>query len=433
SDYQAIDPTFGTLEDVDELVAAAHRRGIRLVMDMVVNHTSDQHPWFIDSQKPNSAHADWYVWSDKQGAGNWHRLGSRLYYGAFGSDFPDLNLSAPSVTAAIDDIARFWVADVGVDGFRIDAAKYLIEDPSATENTPGTKVWLRDFRANVEKAAPGALLIGEVWDPSPVSSAYVPDALDMTFEFGLSTAYIGAVKTGQAQGLAGSFAKITSLYPPVGGFGAFLTNHDMDRVASQLAGDPAELRLAASLLLTGPGVPFVYYGEELGMTGQKPDERIRTPMRWDTSGPAAGFSGHTPWEALSADPAALNVATEAADPGSLWSSYRDLIALRGAHPALSEGAYVPVTSDAAGVVAAIRSAPSETALVVANVSDTPADAGLTLAAGPLCGTPAASVVLGGDEGAATASGPTVTAAGGFSGYRPLTIPARSVVVIDLAP
>jgi alpha-amylase len=435
TDLRGVNPDYGSLEDMRALVAAAHRRGIAVVLDLPINHTSDQHPWFVDSKKPGSAHADWYVWSDKQGAGNWHRVGSRLYYGAFGAEFPDLNLTEPKVTAALDDIARFWVADVGVDGFRIDAAKHLIEDPTATENTPETRLWLRAFRSSVEKTAPGALLIGEVWDPSPVSSAYVPDALDMTFEFGLSTAYIGAVRTGQAQSLDGSLTKITSLYPPAGGFGAFLSNHDMDRVASQMAGDQDELRLAASLLLTGPGVPFVYYGEEIGMTGAKPDERIRTPMRWDAGEPAAGFSTHAPWEAMSPDdPATTNVAAEAADPGSLWSTYRDLVALRARHTAISSGTYLPVTSDAPAVVAAIRSSAGETALVITNVSDAPAAPTLSLASGPLCGTPKGTIVLGADEGAATAPGPNVTPAGGFAGYRPVAeILPRSVVIIVLTP
>ena len=170
------------------------------------------------------------------------------------------------------------------------------------------------------------------------------------------------------------------------------------------------------------------------MTGAKPDERIRTPMRWDASAPAAGFSTHAPWEPLSGDEAEVNVQAEQGDPGSLWSTYRDLIAVRAAHRALSEGSYVPVAGDSAAVVASIRSWPTETALVIANVSGAPVSPTLGLATGPLCGTPTARIVLGGDEGAASAPGPVVTPSGGFSGYRPLaTIPARSVVVIDLVP
>jgi len=158
-------------------------------------------------------------------------------------------------------------------------------------------------------------------------------------------------------------------------------------------------------------------------------------MRWDATEPAAGFSTHAPWEAMSPDDAATtNVAAEAADPGSLWSAYRDLVALRARHAALSSGTYLPVTSDASAVVAAIRSSAGETALVITNASDKPAAPTLALASGPLCGTPKGEIVLGADEGAATAPGPAVTPAGGFTGYRPVAeIPARSVVIIVLTP
>jgi glycosidase len=193
------------------------------------------------------------------------------------------------------------------------------------------------------------------------------------------------------------------------------------------------LRVAADLLLTGPGVPFIYYGEEIGMTGRKPDERIRTPMRWDGSS-AAGFSSHDPWEAMSDDPAAINVASESADPGSLLSHYRDLIRLRADHPALAEGTFVPVASDVPSVVAALRSSQTETALVLTNVSATAATPALSLAAGPLCGTPKADLVLGSGSGSGSGVAPVVSPAGGFAGYRPLTaIPPRSSAVIVLQP
>ncbi len=252
----------------------------------------------------------------------------------------------------------------------------------------------------------------------------------MTFDFGLAGAYVSAAHSGDGSALSRFLEKVTSLYPASGGFGAFLTNHDMDRIASQLGGDPGELRVAADLLLTGPGVPFVYYGEEIGMTGAKPDERIRTPLRWDASSPAAGFSSHAPWEAMSDDPASLNVSAESADPGSLLSRYRELIRLRAAHPAIATGSWTPIDVDSPGVVAALRRDPTETALVLTNVSDAAASPTLNLATGPLCGTPTAEVVLG--DGPATA--PIVTPAGGFGGYRPIAaIPARSTVVIVLRP
>ena len=429
TDYRGVNPDYGSLADMQALVAAAHKRGIAVILDLPLNHTSAEHPWFVASAKGQAPYADWYVWAGSPQGSNWQPDGKRFYYAAFGADLPDLNLVNPAVTAEVTADASYWLTDVGVDGFRLDAAKHLIEDGATLENTPETHAWWKTFRGAIEQTAPGALLLGEVWDTPKNSSSYVPDDLDMTFEFTLASIDVSAAQSGDGSSAERGLASITKLYPSSGGFGAFLTNHDQDRVASQLNGDAGALRVAADLLLTGPGVPFVYYGEELGMTGAKPDERIRTPMRWDASTPAAGFSTHAPWEALSGDPTALNVATESADPGSLLSHYRDLIRLRAAHPALAAGTWTAVDVDAPGVVAALRTSPTETALVLTNVATTPASApALALASGPLCGVPTVSLALG----AGAVAAPTITAAGGFSGYRPVAeIPARSSVVIVL--
>jgi alpha-amylase len=436
TDYRGVNPDYGTLADMRALVAAAHQRGMAVILDLPLNHTSDQDPWFVDSRKAGSAHADWYVWSSTPEGSNWYPDGKRYYYAAFGPDLPDLNVKDPAVTAELTKDASFWLTDVGVDGFRLDAAKYMIEDGPTTQNTPETHAWLGDLRRSLQTASPGALTLGEVWDTSPISSSYVPDALDMTFDFTVASAYVDAAGSGDGSSVGRILARITTLYPP-GGFGAFLTNHDQDRVASTLKGDPAKLRLAAEMLLTGPGVPFVYYGEEIGMSGAKPDERIRTPMRWDASEPAAGFSTHAPWETLSSDPSGVNVAAESADPASLWSGYRDLVALRAAHLALAQGRYLPVVSDAPNVIAAIRTSPTETALVLTNVGDAPASPTLSLANGPLCGTPSATVAYSGDPGSnadAAPIAPAVSPTGGFTAWRPVsTIPPRTVMVVDLAP
>jgi alpha-amylase len=430
TDYRGVNPDYGSLADMRALVAAAHERGIAVILDLPLNHTSSKNPWFVASRAGKAPYADWYVWSDAPQGSNWQRDGKRFFYAAFGGDLPDLNLENPAVTAEVTADASFWLTDVGVDGFRLDAAKYLIEDGVALENTPETHAWWRTFRQSVEGAAPGALLLGEIWDTPQNSSSYVPDDLDMTFDFALASTEVFGVQSGDGSSVGRALAKITSLYPQSGGFGAFLTNHDQDRVASQLGGDAGELRVAADLLLTGPGVPFIYYGEEIGMTGRKPDERIRTPMRWDATSPAAGFSSHEPWEAMSDDPATINVASESVDPASLLSHYRDLIRLRAAHPALAVGAFIPVDSDLPSVVAALRSSPTETALVMTNVSAAAATPTLSLATGPLCGAPKADLVLG--SGLAVA--PVVSPAGGFAGYRPLAaIPPRSSAVIVLQP
>jgi glycosidase len=228
--------------------------------------------------------------------------------------------------------------------------------------------------------------------------------------------------------------KVVGLYPAAG-FGAFLTNHDMDRAANQLGGDPARERLAAGLLLTGPGVPFIYYGEEIGMTGAKPDERIRTPMRWTSSAASAGFTTGTPWEALSADPAGVNVADESADPASLLSQYRTLIALRAANPALNRGSTTVAQSSSGAVLATIRQTPDETLLVLANLGTAAVtDETVSLTIGTLCGTPSARLILGGTGSATLVAAPRISAAGGLSAYQPLaSLPAQSVTVIAFTP
>jgi alpha-amylase len=430
TDYRGVNPDYGSLADMRSLVAAAHRRGIAVILDLPLNHTSSKDPWFVASRAGKAPFADWYVWADSPQGSNWQSAGKRFYYAAFGPDLPDLNLVNADVTAEVTADALFWLTDVGIDGFRLDAAKYLIEDGANIENTPETHAWWKTFRRAIEQKAPGALLLGEVWDTPQTSSSYVPDDLDLTFDFALASTETFSAQSGDGSSVGRALATITGLYPASSGFGAFLTNHDQDRVASQLKGDAGALRVGADLLLTGPGVPFIYYGEEIGMTGAKPDERIRTPMRWDASSPAAGFSSHEPWEALSDDPASLNVATESADPESLLSHYRDLILLRAEHPALATGTWTSVDTDAPGVVAALRTSPTETALVLTNAAATAATPTLDLAAGRLCGAPVASLVLG--LGPVVA--PTVTPAGGFSAYRPLTsLPPQSSAVIVLAP
>lgn len=428
ADYRGVNPDYGSLADLKALIDAAHARGIGVILDLPLNHTSSRHPWFVASRTGTGPRADWYVWSDEPEGSNWHADGDRYYYANFGPDLPDLNLRNPDVTAELTADASWWLTEGGIDGFRLDAAKHLIEDGPTLENTPATHDWWKRFRADIQSVAPGALLLGEVWDVPQVSSSYVPAELDLTFDFALAGIAVGVAQTGDGNSMSRALERVTGLYPPVSGFGAFLTNHDQDRVASQVGSDAAALRVAADLLLSGPGVPFVYYGEELGMTGRKPDERIRTPMRWDDSKPAAGFSTHAPWEALSDDPPGVDVASQTGDPESLLARYRELIRLRSAHPAIATGTWTPVTSDAPGVVAALRHGPTETVLVLTNAGTSAAAPTLDLAAGPLCGAPTATVVHG--DGAAIA--PVVSPAGGFSGYRPVaSVPNGSTVVIVL--
>lgn len=436
-DYRKVESDYGTAEDFKTLVAAAHERGIAVIVDLVLNHTSRDHPWFKDAITPGSAHDDWYLWAAKHpgyarsdGTPVWHEAGGRYYYAYFWEGMPDLNLTNPEVTADLDGVGRFWLDEMNVDGFRLDAAKHLIEDGKKLENTPATIDWLIGYRSRLKADRADALVLGEVWDPTSMSSSYVQKgALDMTFDFGLAGATINSIKSGDAGSVRAALDEVASAYP-AGGMASFLTNHDQDRVFDQLGSDRAAAALAGTLLLTGPGVPFIYYGEEIGMSGSKPDEQIRRPMRWDATTPTAGFSSGTPWEPLGDDSAGTDVASQAADPKSLRSTYRDLIRLRTAHKALATGELVTVDTEGSSVLAFLRTTPEETLLVVSNLSKEPvANPELSLADGPLCGEPSANALLG---ASARVRAPQVTATGGFDAYRPIdSLGSRETVVIRL--
>jgi alpha-amylase len=437
--YTKVEPDYGTAAAFRRLVSAAHDRGIKVVVDFEANHTSDQHPWFVDALA-GGPHHDWYVWSDTDpgwpnpigGGDPWHASKAGFYYGVFSDAMPDLNLRNPDVTAALDSAAAFWLDQMGVDGLRIDAARHLIEDgPNAQVNTPETHAWLQAFREAVHADRPDSLVIGEVYDAERTSAGYVSDgSLDMSFDFEIGPAIASAVSHGDGGSLAYVEADLAKNFAD-GGAGIFLSNHDQARIMTQLRGDAAEAAQAAATLLTLPGTPFVYYGEELGMTGDKPDERIRTPFPWTADGPGYGFTSGTPWEAFGDGAAAANVATESADPTSLLNTYRALIALRNANPALADGSFTPVRTSDSHVVASVRSDGSERLLVVQNIGPDPvASVSLSLTAGPLCGS-GATLVYASAPGL-TVAPPTITSTGGLADYVPApSLAGRSTLVISL--
>jgi alpha-amylase len=438
-DYRKIERDYGTSADFAAFIAAAHHRGMKVILDLVMNHTSDRNPWFVGSATGKGPYADWYVWSGTdpgylgpQGQTVWHPLGGRWYYGVFGAGMPDLNLRTPAVTAELEAIAKFWMG-TGVDGFRLDAIPYLIEDGQKQFSTPETITWLKGFQASLKEANPSAMTIGEVWAGAQIAAKYVPDATDMTFDFDLAAATVASVQTGQPSALASALGQTVALWP-ANQSGAFLTNHDQVRVMSQLGGRLDEAKLAAMLLMAEPGVPFVYYGEELGLTGTKPDERIRTPMPWTPQPVTAGFTTGKPWEPLAPGTATTNVQTESADPSSLLSTYRTLIRVHDGQAPLHLGATVPVAATGP-VVAWLRVTADDAQLVVANTADAPAsDYALSLDAGPLCSAGgSATVVTSVNMDSATGVGaPVRTPAGGFTGYRPVAVlPPHAGAVIDL--
>jgi len=375
-DYYHVDPRYGTDDDFRNLVAEAHKRGIHVIVDFVPNHSGSQNPWFQAALRdPGSPYRDWYRWSKTLpaqkgpwGQEAWHKSPVRdeYYYGVFWHEMPDLNYQNPSVRAEMQKVLTYWLKDMHADGFRFDAIPYLVEEGNQLQHSPGTHDVLRQMANTIRTEAPGSFTVGEMTDESPaVMETYYPDQLDSYFAFGLARATMNAAATGSARGFFKEVALANARYPS-GRLSPFLTNHDQPRVMTVL-GDEAKARVAASAMLMLSGMPFVYYGEEIGMVGAKPDEMIRTPMQW-SSAPNGGFTTGTPWEPLQADWKTKNVVAQDSSRQSLLNHYRKLIQLRNAHPALSSGQLTLLqTDDTTGTIAAwLRYSRDEAFLIVVN-------------------------------------------------------------------
>ena len=326
---------------------------------------------------------------------------------------PDLNYENPAVTTEMDDIARYWLTDMGVDGFRLDALQHIVEEGTKQANTDSTHVWANAFHQYVDSVKSDALTVGEVQSTSFLSALYVPQAADLVFDFDLANAMIKSANQGSSGPIASQQKIVNGLYPP-GQYAAFLTNHDQPRVMGDLNKSVNKAQVAADLLLTQPGVPFIYYGEEIGMNGAKPDERLRTPMQWDSTDATFGFTTGQPWELPQPDSATINVAAQSDDAESLLSHYRDLIRLRNTHPALQNGDFTPVKSASSHIYSFLRQSDEETLLVVINLSgDSVSDYNLSLASGFAGGM---GVLV---EGKGDLTQTEVGADGAFSDYLPV--------------
>ena len=426
-DYYRVDDEYGNHDDLLRLIKEAHTRGIRVIIDLVLNHTSSQHPWFQEALDPNSERRDWYVWSRQKPEGSgWHEHQSGYYYGYFWEGMPDLNYENPDVTEAMLDVVRFWLEDVGVDGFRLDAVKHLIEDGAVQEHTPATRAWLLDFTTFYKALRPNALTVGEVWAFTDDVVPYVGESMDLAFEFYLATAMLDSAGAAHKGPVERAQQLVLESYPP-GSFATFLANHDQDRSRSQLINDE-QAKLAATLQLTFPGVPFIYYGEEIGMLGTTPHENVRRPMQWTPDG---GFTLGQPWRPYSEDYVERNVAGQGKDPSSILNHYRALIHLRNKHEALRIGDWQLVETGTNAVHASVRSSDEEVILVLVNLGHRAVDQySLSLPSGPLVDEVHPVLLLG--EG--TLYRPAVNESGGFDSYRPLdTLRPHSSYIIQFAP
>ncbi|MHB8932546.1 MAG: alpha-amylase family glycosyl hydrolase [Bellilinea sp.] len=418
--YYGINHDYGTMDEFKNFLSEAHKRGIRVIIDLVLNHTSTQHPFFVDALRgATSDFHDWYIWSPtSQGAG-WHSAtggdGELYYYGYFCGCMPDLNYENPDVTDQMEKVAEYWLETVGVDGFRVDAAKHLIEEEKAALNSPATHEWFNDFYLFYKNVNPAAYSVGEVaGSDARTISTYTGDQFDQIFNFEMASGVVNSVK-GEATSSIKSAVTFTQNDMPDWNFGTFLTNHDQDRVMSVLGGKVEKAKIAAFILLTSPGTPYIYYGEEIGMQGRKPDELIRRPMQW-TAGQFGGFSTSSPWQELDPAYVEVNVQNQFGAADSLLSTYQKLIAIRTSQPALSTGEYLTVDSANTGVYAFIRQKGSTNLLIVVNLTKNRIiDYALNAETLPLTeGVHDVSDIYSG-----TAGLPLTTQNDGFADYKPL--------------
>ncbi|WP_294821837.1 alpha-amylase family glycosyl hydrolase [uncultured Flavobacterium sp.] len=435
SDYMTVEQDYGNNPKFIEFMQAAHARGIKVIIDMVMNHTSDQHPWFVSSKNPGSDKRDWYIWEDNNPGTPgpfenypWHNANGDWYYGAFFGGMPDLNFYNPEVHTAFEEITEFWLNDMGVDGFRLDAVKFLHENGTSVQNTPETIAYWQEFRAFYKSVKPDAFAVGEAWDLTSIASQYVNDnGLDYCFEFELADSILNGLNSGSAADLSDQMKEVMKVYPFLQ-FGTILGNHDTNRVMSVFNNDMAKMKAASALLLTLPGIPYIYYGEEIGMTGVKPDELLRKPMQW-TGTTGAGFTTGTPWQSINSDYTTKNVAAQQANETSLWHHYRDLISIRQSENALTKGTYKAVNTSSSALYAFLRQYEGENILVVANMGGTALN-DVTVS------MPAAGIAPGDYTGIEMMGGSplslTFDASGGLAGLPLNTLPARSVMIYKFA-
>lgn len=416
SDYRSIHPDYGTMEDFESLVAAIHSRGMKIITDLALNHTSMEHHWFQESRKdPHGPYGDYYVWGDDPNrypeirviftdveSGNWSfdEVRGQYYFHRFYKEQPDLNYDNPAVHQEVLDLIDFWM-DKGLDGFRLDAIPYLYErDGEGGESLPETLEFIGKLRAHVDEHYPDAFMIAEANQPPQQTREFfgAGDRVHMVFNFPLMPRLYQAIATSQASPIDEIMPELLHL-PPTAQWGNFLRNHDeltlemvsgperelmysaylpddsmrahlgiARRLAPLMDNDRAKIELMFALLFSLPGAPFLYYGEEIGMNDDPslPDRyAVRTPMQWDAS-PGAGFSTSENPKRPIVGGKGLSVQEQQNDPDSLLNFVRSLIAARKAHPELGIGHYESFAVAEPSLLAVARTLDAQDRLIPAD-------------------------------------------------------------------
>lgn len=370
-DYYSIEKDYGSMEDLENLIEEAHKRDIKVVMDLVINHTSTENEWFKSAkQGENSEYRDYYLWSSNMNDKGktsamqtkpWVQNGDKneLYYAIFWSGMPDLNFDNPKVVDETKKIAKFYL-DKGIDGFRLDAAKWIFN-----EKDKNIAFWT-DFNKYVKSVNSDAILLGEVWDNAPSIYEYT-NCLDSFFEFSIGNHVKDRIMGESISSFVNDYKSVEEIYKEENKdfiISTFLTNHDQVRMMTLLK-DDFKMKMAATMNLTLPGTPFIYYGEETGTIGQKPDEKLREPFAWDSKDKTKNAS----WEDISSDLNKVSVDVQEKDEDSILNFYKQLIKVKNNYKSLRYGEVDSIDTDNRNVLAMIRTYEKETSYVLINGSE----------------------------------------------------------------
>ncbi|WP_394191384.1 alpha-amylase family glycosyl hydrolase [Pseudoalteromonas atlantica] len=430
TEFYNVENDYGSMAEFEAFIKAADDKGMKVILDLVINHISSNHEWFQRSAKQEAPYADYFIWRDdmpKAGSGwghawsnndqpdavwYWNETRQQYYYGAFGASQPDLNLRHPDVIAEMEKMAKFWL-DKGVDGFRLDAVRFAMEGgANAQADTDETIAYWQRFNQYVKSVNPQAYLVGEAWADIPVAAKYYGDGkgLDQGFDFEVGYKILGLLKpdaSGEAQfGTMQSNKQLNAVdakvlkqnlqqridsTAPLDFFAPFLTNHDQERVAYQLAAHDDKAKLAAAMLFSSPGTPYIYYGEEIGLTQGQTGHDVykRAPMHWDNSNQAGFTQAQTSWVeqaelfhdnytqwwpeflAKQINAGDRNVKVQQTQPNSLWRLYQHLIAQKKQRPELSIKGSYELTQHNNGVVEITRELNGSKSMFVLNLTANP--------------------------------------------------------------
>lgn len=430
TEFYQVENDYGSMAEFEAFIKAADDKGMKVILDLVINHISSNHEWFQRSAKQQAPYADYFIWRDdmpKAGSGwghawsnndqpdavwHWDETRQQYYYGAFGASQPDLNLRHPDVVSEMEKMAKFWL-DKGVAGFRLDAVRFAMEGGAdAQADTDETIAYWQHFNQYVKSIDPEAYLVGEAWADIPVAAKYFGESkgLDQGFDFEVGYKILGLLKpdaSGEAQfGTMQSNQKINAVdanvlkqnlqqridsTAPLDFFAPFLTNHDQERVAYQLAEHDDKAKLSAAMLFSSPGTPYIYYGEEIGLTqgGTGHDVYKRAPMQWNNSNQAGFTQAQTSWVeqaelfgdsytqwwpeylAQQINAADRNVKTQQAQSDSLWRLYQHLIALKKQRPELGIKGSYELTQHNNGLVEITRELNGSKSMFILNLTANP--------------------------------------------------------------